>query len=112
MSTWHICELEKKLNTSDWIISGRLDGDSYRVTQSWILSKNDKNIILDFEGFDENGHTFSFEKSFGCYVRQSREIALYLPKSKPRPSKPNSMKSWQAELNSFIKDINKLINTY
>ncbi|WP_251359113.1 hypothetical protein [Kangiella sp. TOML190] len=110
MATWHIDELKDALQTQEYEFLCVLDGDDYRITGSWSLTKNDVELILDFEGWDEGG-LYELNRSFGCKLRGVDEKGLYLPKHKPKPSKPNALKQWESELREFLEILETYVNS-
>lgn len=107
MAQWHIDELRKALENRNWKVQDEPYSHNNRMTGAWRLKKGDFSTIIFFEGYDESG-VFEFEKSFGCNLKDKNDVALYLPKHKPKKAKPNSLKAWQSELNEFIQGVEDL----
>ncbi len=105
MAKWHINKLEKMLIANGWIIEKKEDIDDERIISFWHLLKNTQNTKLQFEGFDENGSFSNINKSFSCNIVGDDNVALYIPKIKPRDSRPNSLKTWNEELFEFLSNM-------
>ena len=106
MAKWHIETLRKGLISSHWNILDESFPDDNKSTGAWKIIRGNSQLIILFEGYDEV-NTYSFDKSFGCHLSTDNSIALYLPKNKPKPSKPNAKLSWKKELQMFLNELAK-----
>jgi hypothetical protein len=105
MATWHINEIKRMLEDSEMMISSKLDGNDYDVSETWVIcTKEGKQYFLDFEGLDDED-VLPLEKSYGLKIRGDSSPGLYIPKRKPRDSRPRSEKTWSKDLHKFIEKL-------
>ena len=109
LAEWHINILRESLEERGWMILDELSGDSERLTKIWVLQRHESTIQIQFEGFDENG-VFTFYRSFGCHLKGKPEIGVYLPKRKPRSSRPHAAEAWEEELDTFLDELDTLLS--
>jgi hypothetical protein len=101
MSNKHLKELEDILNTFHFIISNRLDGNGYDISETWEICRPDgtDKIHIDFEGLDDM-KTLPVEQCYGCKIREQPLNFLYFFKSQTK---------WKTELMDFVNKIRESV---
>jgi hypothetical protein len=99
MSSFHIADIENRLNNSDWIIT-RAAGNDLDISETWVIGKYHKTVTLVFTGMGDLD-VLPIEKSYGCHLQNDPSVSLYFSK--------NNRKEWEKNLLDFMKKLEEII---
>jgi len=70
MADWHLKELRDSLEMRGWRVAAELPGDGRAISGSWHMTRagDTGDLILDFEGLDEQG-VLPMSESYACRAR-------------------------------------------
>lgn len=96
MANWHLEELENRIQQLGWRIVSRIDGDGYRISGSWIISRKYERQ-LDFDGMDDL-IVKPMHQAYACRIEGTKAGLYFYKKGK----------QWDNALTKFINELNQL----
>ena len=96
---YHLNDLRRELNSSDWEIFEESSGNGYDISGSWRIRKQGMEYTLCFYGLDDL-ECLPLEKAYACYLAENKKISLYFSRKS---------RSWSNEVIGFLKELNQVI---
>ena len=96
MAEWHLKEIERELDKIGWRVISRLEGDSYKFSEHWIIQR-ETILQINFNGQDDL-KTLPLDKAYGCEI-QDKGISLYFYKRGD---------TWDKALDEFLNRLDQL----
>ena len=97
MSEMHLKDLKRMIESRKWTILLEEDGDDFAISATWIIENQaGKKIRLVFEGMEDLS-VLPIEKSYGCYVEETKSKGLYFGK--------NDKGEWRKNLEKFADEM-------
>ena len=93
MSIEHINRIRAALENNKWSLLEEKEGDDYSISAIWDIARpnSDYSMSIVFEGLDDK-EVLPIEKSYGCHIKNNKEISLYF----------GSLKQFPKNLSGFI----------
>jgi hypothetical protein len=107
MADWHLKELRDSLEMRGWRVAAELPGDGRAISGSWHMTRAGDigDLILDFEGLDEQG-VLPMSESYACRARGTSH-SLYF--SRRGEGRSKARERWNSGLAAFVGAVSNAV---